>query len=211
MVLSVMGMLVIGLSIGASFGLCFFMGIFYADMHPIIPFLLMGIGVDDMFVIVQSLENMSPVERALPVPQRIALTMKHAGVSITVTSVTDMAAFLIGSTTVSRAAAFPKLYSLTFLSAIQNIPILRAFCLFCAFGVLFLYIFAATFFVGCLAVDEQRMRDRRVCPCLKPKPRSWQPNKCSQNDLGKMFFDRYFAKYILKLPVKVGFRRYFKL
>ena len=48
-----MGMSVIGLSFGASFGLCFFMGIFYADMHPIIPFVLMGIGVDDMFVIVQ--------------------------------------------------------------------------------------------------------------------------------------------------------------
>ena len=48
-----MGILVIGLSLGASFGVCFYMRIFYADMHPIIPFLLLGIGVDDMFVIVQ--------------------------------------------------------------------------------------------------------------------------------------------------------------
>ncbi len=53
MMLSVTGMVVIALSIASSYGLCFFMGIFYADMHPIIPFLLMGIGVDDMFVIVQ--------------------------------------------------------------------------------------------------------------------------------------------------------------
>ncbi len=99
--LSMQGMAVIGLSIGASYGVCFVAGVFYADMHPIIPFLLMGIGVDDMFVIVQSLENMSGVERALPVPQRIALTMKHAGVSITVTSLTDLAAFSFGATTVS--------------------------------------------------------------------------------------------------------------
>ena len=28
-----------------------------ADLHPIIPFLLLGIGVDDMFVIVQSYNN----------------------------------------------------------------------------------------------------------------------------------------------------------
>ena len=48
-----MGILVIGLALGASFGLCFYMQIFFADMHPIIPFLLLGIGVDDMFVIVQ--------------------------------------------------------------------------------------------------------------------------------------------------------------
>ena len=32
--------------------------------------------------------------------RRVALTLKHAGVSITVTSLTDTAAFLIGSTTV---------------------------------------------------------------------------------------------------------------
>ena len=49
-----MGILVIGLALGASFGLCFYMQIFFADMHPIIPFLLLGIGVDDMFVIVQA-------------------------------------------------------------------------------------------------------------------------------------------------------------
>jgi hypothetical protein len=48
-----MGISVIGLALAASFGLCFYMQIFYADMHPIIPFLLLGIGVDDMFVIVQ--------------------------------------------------------------------------------------------------------------------------------------------------------------
>jgi Niemann-Pick C1 protein len=50
-----MGISVIGLALAASFGLCFYMQIFYADMHPIIPFLLLGIGVDDMFVIVQVL------------------------------------------------------------------------------------------------------------------------------------------------------------
>jgi hypothetical protein len=48
-----MGIGVIGLALGASFGLCFYMQIFFADMHPIIPFLLLGIGVDDMFVVVQ--------------------------------------------------------------------------------------------------------------------------------------------------------------
>ena len=37
----------------------------------------------------------------IPITERIAKAMRHAGVSITVTSITDMAAFLIGSTTVS--------------------------------------------------------------------------------------------------------------
>ncbi len=40
-------------------------------------------------------------------------------------------------------------------------------------------------------------------PCTKPLPAKWTPNKFSQSDLGKVFFDRYFAKYLLKTPVKL--------
>ena len=51
--LSLLGLCVIGLALGASFGFCFYCGWFFADMHPIIPFLMLGIGVDNMFVIVK--------------------------------------------------------------------------------------------------------------------------------------------------------------
>ena len=53
-----------------------------------------------MFVIVESLRQLTPKERQLPVQERIGLTLKHAGVSITVTSVTDIVAFGIGGSTV---------------------------------------------------------------------------------------------------------------
>ena len=53
-----------------------------------------------MFVIVGAWQNLSSAERSLPIQQRMALTLKHAGVSITVTSVTDIVAFGIGASTV---------------------------------------------------------------------------------------------------------------
>ena len=56
---------------------------------------------------------------------------------------------------------------------------------------------------SCLTLDEQRRSERRVFPCTKPLPAKWTPNKFSQSDLGKVFFDRYFAKYLLKTPVKL--------
>ena len=89
------------MSLGASFGFCFYSGMFFADMHPVIPFLLLGIGVDDMYIIIQAVEKMGKTYPELLANERIAKAMSHVGASITITSVTDMAAFLIGSTTVS--------------------------------------------------------------------------------------------------------------
>ena len=68
---------------------------------PIIFSNFFSIGVDDIYVIVQAVDNLSQDEKKLPANERVAKAMKHAGVSITVTSVTDMAALLISSTTVS--------------------------------------------------------------------------------------------------------------
>ena len=86
-----------------------------------IPFLLLGIGIDDMFVIMQCYDNLSPGERAGAVPATVGLTMRRAGVAITVTSVTDFLVFAIGSSTV--------------------LPALRSFCLWCGVGILAVYFY----------------------------------------------------------------------
>lgn len=50
--LSLLGVSIVGLTILASYGFCFHLGFSFGPVHPILPFLLLGIGVDDMFVIV---------------------------------------------------------------------------------------------------------------------------------------------------------------
>ena len=37
----------------ACYGACSAIGLFFGPMHSVLPFLLLGIGIDDMFVIVQ--------------------------------------------------------------------------------------------------------------------------------------------------------------
>ena len=93
----------------------------------------------------------------------------------TVTSITDMAALFITSTT--------------------TLPILRSFCLFAGMGVLFLYIFAITFFVGCLAIDEER-RDAKKwinSDCVSSKPTNWKPK--NHMEFGTYIFKGMVIQY----------------
>ena len=64
--------------------------------------LCLNSGVDNMFVTTQSFRNVdSGPGGALPLEERFGLTMKHAGVTITITTLTSFIAFAIGATTVS--------------------------------------------------------------------------------------------------------------
>ena len=124
------GLTAIGMTIGFTYGICSAIGLFYGPMHNIIPFLLLGIGIDDMFVIMQCYDNLSPEEKSSPdIPSRVALTMRRAGVAITVTSITDFMVFAIGATTV--------------------LPALRSFCLWCAVGILAVYFYQVTLELVC--------------------------------------------------------------
>ena len=50
------GLCCVGISITAGYGLAFYGGYKFSDVHGVIPFLILGLGVDDMFVIVNSID-----------------------------------------------------------------------------------------------------------------------------------------------------------
>ena len=57
-----------------------------------------------MFVIVQShinLEQNDPSWKKRPIDELVGETLKHAGVAITITSITDLLVFIVGASTVS--------------------------------------------------------------------------------------------------------------
>nr|XP_033341116.1 patched domain-containing protein 3-like isoform X1 [Megalopta genalis] len=179
--LSVMGVSVIGQAIISSYGLCYYLGYSYGPIHSILPFLLLGIGVDNMFVIMQSLTNLSEADQALDLPVRFAKAMQQSGMSVTVTSFTNVIAFAFGVTTV--------------------MPCLRSFYAFATLGILFLYIYEMTFFMSCLVYDEKRLEARRdgcfCCPRL-----NWKPNECSQRNTQQIIFENYIGPWAVKNSVR---------
>lgn len=84
----------------------------------------------------------------LKLSEKIAKTLETAGASITITSLTDIIAFLVGGTTL--------------------LPSLKSFCLFAALCILMTYLYVVTFFVAFLTLDEKRLaKNKNGCiPCV---------------------------------------------
>merc|ERR1712018_576393 len=82
----------------------------------------------------------------------IGETMRHAGVAITITSLTDFIVFMVGASTV-----LPALYS---------------FCIYCGIGVMIVYFLQATYFVAVLTFEIRRIRANRnaFLPFIHSKP-----------------------------------------
>ena len=94
----------VGFGIIIALGLTAGFGFWYTTIHGVLPFLALGIGIDNMFVILRCLENIPEEERERnSLVKNVALTMQRAGVSITVTTATDVAAFGVGTIAVLPA------------------------------------------------------------------------------------------------------------
>jgi predicted RND superfamily exporter protein len=67
----------------------------------VLPFILLGIGIDDMFVLVRSLEEVDELHRGdgLSIEERFRKSLQNGGMSITVTTLTNVTGFLFGSMT----------------------------------------------------------------------------------------------------------------
>ena len=179
--LSVAGIATVLMGVATSFGLAAHMGVFYSKMNQILPFLMLGVGIDDMFVIMQAFDNLSTDEKKLTLAKQLGRTMKHAGVAITITSVTDLLAFAIGATTV--------------------LPALSGFCIYASLGIFFIYFYAITFFLAWFSIDQRRVESSRdACICLKKE--NWSPNRCSQISLLNVAFEQ-LSKILVSKSAKI--------
>ncbi|XP_066915627.1 patched domain-containing protein 3-like [Clytia hemisphaerica] len=183
--LAIAGIGVIGISIGIAYGLGSAFQLKYTGVHNVLPFLLLGIGVDDLFVIVQSWDNIGgPIRDHRTIPEKISLAMRHAGVSVLVTSVTDICAFAIGSATI--------------------LPALRSFSVWCAIGILAIFLLTITLFTALLTLDARRQeKERDACCCCLKLSSDYEPPSCSETKYLKGFLKNYYARVILSTPGKV--------
>ncbi|XP_045201235.2 patched domain-containing protein 3-like [Mercenaria mercenaria] len=194
------GVITAGLAIVSSFGLCAAVGVHFVSIVGVIPFLIMGIGIDDMFIL---LSGLSGAQNHKTVEDKMAATMRASGVGITITSLTDLIAFMAG--------------------AGSNFIAVRNFCIYTGAAVIFCYINNITFFAACMAINERRVQENRhygTCRRIKTKEELTAEGKSDRyimccggrpptnRDEAESFIDKLprwlIPKIVLKTPFKIG-------
>ena len=93
----------------------FFKAICSGVIHPVCTWDPLGIGVDDMFLLMSAWSENLPEEpeeqKVDHVPNILGRTLASAGIAITITSLTDFLAFVIGIVSVFRSVTLFSLYA----------------------------------------------------------------------------------------------------
>uniref|UniRef100_A0A8C4L1B0 Patched 2 n=1 Tax=Equus asinus asinus TaxID=83772 RepID=A0A8C4L1B0_EQUAS len=150
------GVLLVALAVASGLGLCALLGIaFNAATTQVLPFLALGIGVDDIFLLAHAFTEAPP---GTPLQERTGECLQRTGTSVTLTSVNNMVAF--------------------FMAALVPIPALRAFSLQAAIVVGCNFAAVMLVFPAVLSLDLHRRHCQRldVLCCFSRYPHPTRPS-----------------------------------
>eukprot|EP00039_Didymoeca_costata_P006514 m.90973 g.90973 ORF g.90973 m.90973 type:complete len:884 (-) comp13284_c0_seq3:145-2796(-) len=144
--MAVWSLIAVVLAIVAAYGFALLLGVPWTSQALILAFLLLGLGIDDTFIIVSAFDE--DHRRSMEPYDRIKSALASAGSAITVTSFSDAVAFAVGAT--------------------SKIPVIEYFCAMGAIGIMFDYALQITFVVAALVLTQRREAANRYdcLPCI---------------------------------------------
>jgi len=173
---------------GAGYGLSSMIGTPFTALVQVLPFILIAIGIDSAYIIAGAFDDSWSTSK--DVYTRIEEAMSFAGVSVTVTSGTDVVAFLLTTTSV--------------------LPAVQWFGIYAAFSVLFIFFAQITVFPALLVLDEQRRNADRadfLC-CIKLKQNDGDADEGKVPDESRdtriqRFFGKVYGPLLTRPAVKL--------
>jgi Niemann-Pick C1 protein len=150
--LGVVGIVIVLMSISASVGLFSAAGVKVTlIIAEVIPFIVLAVGVDNIFLIVHEFERVNTSHPDDTVEERVAKALGRMGPSILLSASTETIAFALG--------------------AFVGMPAVRNFAIYAAGAVFINAVLQVTMFVSVLALNQRRVEDQRAdCfPCIQIK------------------------------------------
>jgi Niemann-Pick C1 protein len=141
--LGIIGIIIVLMSVSASVGLFSAAGIKVTlIIAEVIPFLVLAVGVDNIFLIVHEFERVNISHSDDDVETRIAKALGRMGPSILLSASTETIAFALG--------------------AAVGMPAVRNFAIYAAGAVLLNAVLQVTMFVSVLALNQRRVESSRA-------------------------------------------------
>ncbi|XP_046672378.1 NPC intracellular cholesterol transporter 1 isoform X2 [Homalodisca vitripennis] len=140
--LGLAGVVVVLMSVGCSVGFFGYIGVpATLIIFEVIPFLVLAVGVDNIFIIVQRHQR-EPKLEGESAEQHIGRVLGLVGPSILLTSVSESCCF--------------------FLGGLSDMPAVKAFALYAAMALFVDFLFQISCFISILALDTRRREEHRL-------------------------------------------------
>ncbi|XP_015905178.1 NPC intracellular cholesterol transporter 1 [Parasteatoda tepidariorum] len=175
--LGLSGVIIVLASVMASLGIFSYMGSpATLIIIEVIPFLVLAVGVDNIFIIVQSYQRSKrgPLETR---EQHIGRVVGKVLPSIFLASFSESSCF--------------------FLGALSSMPAVHTFALYSGMALLIDFILQITAFIAILSIDAAREESGRVDMCCCIKTDSVTPAHPRRGFLYKLF-EEYYAPFLMK-------------
>ncbi|KAI5962165.1 NCR1 [Candida pseudojiufengensis] len=141
--LGLSGIIIILLSVTSSVGFFSIIGLKSTlIIAEVIPFLILAIGIDNIFLIVHELHKITETEPKLDLKIRISRSLKTIGPSCLISAVLQVSMFLLASTV--------------------DMPAVKNFAIYSAGAIIVNFVLQMTCFIGLLTLDQKRIEDGRV-------------------------------------------------
>lgn len=186
--LAIGGIVIVLLSVVCSLGVFGYLGVATTMLTvEVIPFLVLAIGVDNIFILVHTYNRMNR-EQYDNVADAVGDALGKVGPSILLTATSEIACFLIG--------------------ALSGMPAVRTFALYASVALLIDFIFQITTFIALMTLDIKRLEGKRLdlfC-CFRVKVESI--SESSHGFLQKIF-EKYYTPFLMKKSVRYSVLTFF--
>ncbi|EDV98847.1 GH13378 [Drosophila grimshawi] len=179
--LGIGGVIIVLASVVSSVGLFGYIGLpATLIIVEVIPFLVLAVGVDNIFILVQTYQR-DQRRTDETTEQQVGRVLGHVGPSMLLTSVSESCCF--------------------FLGGLSDMPAVKAFALYAGVALLIDFILQITCFVGLFTLDTKRRDENRLDICCFIKCKKSDVVHNSEGLLYK-FFKSVYVPFLMKKVVR---------